>query len=136
MRLCSICKTEKPVEQFNWKNKKAGLRQYRCRECQHDYSRAYYDANSDAQIKRVAKQNKRYAEETSKLKEIPCADCGKSYPYYVMDYDHLENKAGEIAVLRRQGKTKKMLEEIAKCEVVCSNCHRERTYQRQQSRKT
>lgn len=63
-------------------------------------------------------------------KDNPCADCGREYPYYVMDFDHARGtKRFEI----RAGLTKTvrmLLSEIAKCDVVCSNCHRERTHQR------
>lgn len=67
-------------------------------------------------------------------KEIPCADCGKRYPYYVMDFDHIRGRK-EFTINtgswgRNIGRVKS---EVAKCEVVCSNCHRERTYQRQRA---
>ena len=70
-----------------------------------------------------------------KLKNKPCADCEKSYPYYVMDFDHVRGKKlfamAQTTSITRVGR-KKLLEEAAKCEVVCSNCHRERTYRRTQ----
>ncbi len=59
----------------------------------------------------------------------PCTDCGIPYPYYVMDWDHLENKelgVGRAVLFSMQ----RLKEEIAKCELVCSNCHRERTHKR------
>jgi hypothetical protein len=48
-----------------------------------------------------------------------------------MDFDHRqdENKVINLANASRMTRPK-ILEEIAKCDVVCSNCHRERTYQR------
>ncbi len=65
------------------------------------------------------------------MKSRPCADCGIQYPYYVMDFDHRqgENKVFEMNRVNyvAMGALKK---EIEKCDVVCSNCHRERTYQR------
>ena len=62
-------------------------------------------------------------------KDVPCADCGNRYPYYVMDLDHLDpsTKLGTVTQMARHG-VKKTKEEIAKCEAVCSNCHRERTF--------
>ena len=63
-------------------------------------------------------------------KNVPCADCGRSYPPYVMDFDHVigekEFNIGMAPALNKP--LKKVIEEIAKCDVVCSNCHRERTY--------
>ena len=60
-------------------------------------------------------------------KAVPCADCGQRYPHYVMDFDHRDPtiKVMNVGETRSKAKT---LEEIAKCDVVCSNCHRERTW--------
>jgi IS30 family transposase len=61
----------------------------------------------------------------------PCADCGKHYGYWVMDFDHVAGKAFNISAHQRY--TKKLdtvKQEIDKCDVVCSNCHRDRSYSR------
>jgi hypothetical protein len=63
-------------------------------------------------------------------KDKPCADCGRRYPYYVMDFDHLRDKKFQIGLLYRRGSWKLLKDEIAKCDVVCSNCHRIRTHER------
>lgn len=64
-------------------------------------------------------------------KSQPCADCGTSYPYYVMQFDHLRDKKFNIsAFVCSNRKIETLLAEIAKCEVVCANCHAERSYQR------
>lgn len=47
-----------------------------------------------------------------------------------MDFDHLGEvyKRRDVAVLVNQGRTLRVIqEEIAKCELVCVNCHRSRT---------
>lgn len=65
------------------------------------------------------------------LKRQPCKDCGVSYPPYVMDFDHVrgEKKFNLCSGPRRRG-VKQVMEEVAKCDVVCANCHRERTHKR------
>jgi len=62
----------------------------------------------------------------------PCVDCKKFYPYYVMDWDHLPEfeKVANINKLIWCASKEKVLAEIAKSELVCSNCHRERTHTR------
>ena len=62
-------------------------------------------------------------------KNKPCMDCGISYPYYVMDFDH-RNPAEKSGNLARMGASpfEEIIAEIAKCDLVCANCHRERTY--------
>jgi hypothetical protein len=64
-------------------------------------------------------------------KDCPCADCGQRFPTLVMDLDHVrgvkEFKVSE-AVARAYGvKMERLRAEIAKCDVVCANCHRLRT---------
>ncbi|MDQ3748589.1 MAG: hypothetical protein M3367_06190 [Acidobacteriota bacterium] len=61
------------------------------------------------------------------MKNRPCADCEKTYPPYVMDFDHTENKLFTIGA-GLHNYHKKVIAEIAKCDVVCANCHRERTF--------
>ena len=121
---CSGCKK---------KVKKPGY----CSTCKSLYNKGWYLKNRTAQLKRVAANNKRYGEETRKLahekKSQPCADCGVPYPYYVMDFDHREDEE-KVDNVSTMCKTKRPIrvvtEEMEKCDVVCSNCHRERTHQR------
>jgi len=62
-----------------------------------------------------------------------CIDCGTSYHYSQMDFDHLEGKKQTIARLANsEASIKTIKQEIAKCELVCSNCHRLRTWNRLQ----
>jgi hypothetical protein len=71
-----------------------------------------------------------------KHKEKPCTDCRVPYPYYVMDFDHrdLEDKEESIGKLvSKLCSVKKLEAEIAKCDVVCSNCHRERTHRQREA---
>lgn len=55
-------------------------------------------------------------------------DCGEADPV-VLEFDHRDRatKAGYVTMLAMRKAWRKVLEEIAKCEVRCANCHRERT---------
>jgi len=60
------------------------------------------------------------------LKAVPCVDCGKSFHYYQMDFDHVRGKkVREVPLLKNRAA---ILIEAAKCDVVCANCHRERSH--------
>jgi hypothetical protein len=59
----------------------------------------------------------------------PCVDCGESDPR-VLEFDHLRDKSFGIANGLRDHNWQAVLDEIAKCDVVCANCHRRRTAQR------
>jgi hypothetical protein len=66
-------------------------------------------------------------------KDKPCVDCGIKYPPWVMQFDHLNDKVGKISNMVSKGSSfKTIIEEIKKCEVVCANCHADRTYRRLQ----
>lgn len=85
----------------------------------------YKDSSRAARIRRFAK--------LMELKDKPCMDCGIKYPPYVMEYDHISNdKLDSIANLLQKASWQRILDEIAKCELVCANCHRIRTYKRLQ----
>lgn len=57
-------------------------------------------------------------------------DCGDSYPPYVMDFDHVRGVKTRNVGNMRTCSIETIQREIAKCDVVCSNCHRERTHSR------
>ena len=80
----------------------------------------------------IKKQKEYLARYLKDIKEKnPCMDCKVSYPYYMMDFDHVRGiKHANVAELINTLSKKRLDEEIAKCEVVCSNCHRARTYLR------
>jgi hypothetical protein len=94
-------------------------------------SKRHYEAHKAEYMER----NQRYRLEISDyVKEIkeksPCADCDKNFPYYVMEFDHLKGKQATISFLSATGRISALKAEIQKCEIVCSNCHRERTHTR------
>ena len=64
------------------------------------------------------------------LKERPCVDCGGQYPHYVMQFDHRDpsTKAANVSTLAN-GPIAELAREAAKCDLVCANCHAERTHQ-------
>ena len=86
----------------------------------------------------IKKQKEFLAQYLKDLKEKnPCMDCKVSYPYYMMDFDHVRGtKQANVAELINTLSKKRLDEEIAKCEVVCSICHRARTYLRKNGKKT
>jgi hypothetical protein len=67
------------------------------------------------------------------LKESkPCADCGRVFPHQVMQWDHRpgSEKLGDISEDFWGRSREEILAEIAKCDLVCANCHAIRTFTR------
>ncbi len=61
-----------------------------------------------------------------------CLDCNRPYRYYVLEFDHVRGiKQFDITrAVSIRVTMKRLLEEISKCDLVCANCHRERTFSR------
>jgi hypothetical protein len=66
-----------------------------------------------------------------------CADCGYRAHPRALDFDHIgTDKVGDVGrMMHSRMAWSIILAEIAKCEVVCANCHRIRTYEREQRAK-
>jgi uncharacterized membrane protein YidH (DUF202 family) len=61
------------------------------------------------------------------LRGNPCADCGEP-DVVVLEFDHVAGKHKEVSALVSAGVPLARLEaELARCDVVCVNCHRRRT---------
>lgn len=65
------------------------------------------------------------------LKTGPSVDCGGHSPPEAMDFDHIRGEKLKSVSLMLNHSLDAILEEIAKCELVCANCHRVRTKARQ-----
>lgn len=114
----------------------------RCLDCgleSDDLERFTRDNNAKYGRQNVCKpcSNKRTVAKRGKVKAIidafkdrPCTDCGVRYPAHVMDLDHTGEKTGDVSVLRVSRGMETVLTELEKCEVVCANCHRQRTFER------
>lgn len=133
-RLCPACSTEKTPDEFN---RKGGALQSKCRSCQRAYHRLYYRRNKSRFItknrRNKNRQRKRLRAILWDVKQRPCQDCGGSFHPWVMELDHRDGstKTAAVADLASKGCTDaRLLEEIEKCDVVCANCHRMRTYRR------
>lgn len=108
---------------------------YSDRERQRAAERRWYETNKAKVAATKDRKRQRLREIVRSAKAVPCADCGAAYPYYVMDLDHLgEDKTMIVSKLVNFGAMQRLLEEIAKCEAVCANCHRMRTWHRMQRR--
>lgn len=104
-------------------------------EKQREAKRRYYDRNKVVYLEKNRRKRAGLRAILRKAKEKPCADCGGRFPYYVMDLDHREgyDKLIEVAqIIGLNWGKDRLLAEIEKCDVVCSNCHRVRTHERGQ----
>lgn len=136
MKTCNRCGVEKPLADFRKERTAGSGRGATCSRCAAGAVRQAYHHNGGREkqhARRKALIAERYAQ-LEQFKDVPCADCGGRFPQVCMDFDHVRGeKIDTISrMIRMSYSWENILAEIAKCEVVCSNCHRVRTATRGQ----
>src|SRR5574337_230956 len=132
-KICPNC-GPKPVSEFSFKNKAKGIRHSLCKSCHSTYRTQHYKNNREQYIAK-AKRNvliqreRNYQSKTEYLRQHPCTRCPESDPI-VLEFHHRDraDKEDAISYMLQNGYSwKKILREIAKCDVLCCNCHRKQT---------
>jgi hypothetical protein len=151
---CNSCGLTKPRSEFYKRNDRPIGIASQCKACsngryakwrvehkdkRHQDYQAWIKAHPEETKAFWRKANKKRYDELrvflNDIKNVPCLDCGLKFHPCAMDFDHRDPKTKK-EVVSRVGyfrTKKKLLEEISKCDIVCSNCHRLRTFKRNQS---
>lgn len=132
VKLCSRCKTKKPVDDFPVNRKKRDGRATYCSSCMKSYQADYYE-RTKARLNPVRGQQKRVHRAMLQEKIVeylldhPCVDCGET-DVVVLQFDHLGDKIFNVGdAVSNCASWETVLSEIDKCEVVCANDHIRRT---------
>lgn len=117
-----------------------GCRCDQCRAHKKAYNAAYHATNRAKHLARMSEYGKRRrSERTAWLAKIKtdrgCVDCGYNAHGAALDFDHLSDDKSFSVGHAGFRSDEVILAEIAKCEVVCANCHRIRTAERHAERK-
>lgn len=134
-KMCSICKTEKELNEFAKNSTRKDGLQDRCRACHSLYVKEHYKKNTSYYRDKAKIRNKKVR--VSNLDKLfdylsthPCMDCGET-DIIVLEFDHIfDNKSYNIAEMTGNKRWDEIEAEIEKCEVRCANCHRRVTAQR------
>jgi hypothetical protein len=98
------------------------------KEYQKNYVKQHYLDNKEIYKQRAKESNKRYVQWFKEIKNsLVCTKCGENRPACI-EFHHPEHSKKETTVatmIRKQWSRKRVLEEIAKCEILCSNCHKD-----------
>lgn len=140
-KICVKCWVPKPLSDFNGRGKRGPWLQPYCKPCESEKSQKWHAQRTPEEKK--ASNKKSYQKKKLAIAEIykvinevksgPCTDCGGRFHPVAMDFDHVEgDKIDSIAwmIHRRSASLEEVLAEIEKCQLVCSNCHRVRTFRR------
>lgn len=132
MKICAKCKLNKPITEFAKRSKSKDGKQSWCKICNNTNRMLWYNDNTEEWNSKRRDRKNSIRAAVNELKNQPCADCNQKFDPVCMDFDHIKNnKIASVSTLVQQGKSlKEILKEIAKCEIVCANCHRIRTKNR------
>ena len=130
IKKCSKCKEEKKTSEFT-KNikKKCGYNSY-CKDCNKIYQKKHYNENKEYYYDKKKEFVKLLKEFIDSVKmESKCSRCEED-DIACLDFHHISNnKDFNIAEsLQRGFAIQKIKEEIDKCIILCSNCHRKLHY--------
>lgn len=105
---------------------------HRLRTQRRQAARPAATAGSSRSLARKRKVWRAQARMLDRLRDRPCADCSGRFAACAMDFDHRDPRSKRSAVTRMIGRagTARILDEVAKCDIVCANCHRLRTFDR------
>jgi hypothetical protein len=129
---CRTCLQTKDDSEFNFKIKKIGKRQSKCKPCTKEYRKTYYNGNRADALKYAAAssakarlRNQQFINEY--LLNKSCVDCGYS-DSRALEFDHVRGKKNQPVTTMISGwGIESIKKEISKCDVRCANCHRIRT---------
>jgi hypothetical protein len=88
--------------------------------------------SQDQAIRRLWYQNRKA--QLVAYKGGKCVDCGGTFPDCCMDFDHRDPSKKSFNIAAKHWSVSRLKNEVDKCDLVCSNCHRERTQKRLTSR--
>lgn len=134
---CGICQKDIELNLENFASHPKRGFQSNCRICHKAYRRKHYLANQQKYIKKAKVWNQQLAKDFQEYKKtLFCSKCPENHPG-CLDFHHTDpsNKEATISSLisNRKMSLDKIKEEIAKCIVLCANCHRKLHYEEQQN---
>ena len=129
---CSKSGEKKLLDDFNSGKDEFGKHRW-CKGCVKDYDR---QRHQDQREKRIAQGKERTKELREWYRQVRsrfhCGTCGEDHPA-TLDFHHLgdDTKIDSVSVMVLRGFSKeRIVKEILKCTVICSNCHRKEHYER------
>ena len=106
----------------------------RCIPCRRKFALDHYYANRSKYLKRNKTRRKALSKfvQQYKIEHSTCTDCKMDHPPWRLQFDHLPGtvKIADVSSSYVFSSIKHLQSEIAKCEIVCGNCHADRTHSR------
>jgi len=112
IRTCRRCKADLSADDFHTNNRNRGYKNSYCKDCQ------------TARIRRGRQQ---FKDECIAYKGGRCESCGYDRCRDALDFHHRDPSAKEFKLSKHPRKVldQTLKDELDKCSLLCSNCHRE-----------
>ena len=134
LKKCTKCKVMKERSSFYFADKTRGYHRSACKDCTPKTSEAWEKKTPEQREehrKRIVRDQRIRADRNIQwlagyLYEHPCIKCGEKN-IVVLEFHHRDPKEKHdgVSVIAGTGKSLEMLQaEVAKCDVMCANCHR------------
>jgi hypothetical protein len=133
-KVCTRCGVEKDIKEFPLRSRFTKLRQSYCKDCRKVYGAEWYENHKEYQKENSRKHTTVYRESIREylwnyLLTHPCENCGESDPV-VLEFHHIGEKDMAVSqMVTNIINIERLKEELRKCQVLCSNCHRRVTAQ-------
>jgi transcription elongation factor Elf1 len=126
-KYCKKCNTEKSKNQFSYKSKTRGILQSVCKDCQNKYTKQHYKEKTSYYVERQKRRRKKIKQEFIEFKKtLKCSRCSED-DFVCLDFHHIDPSQKEISIataIHNSLSMEKIKQEVDKCIVLCSNCHR------------
>ena len=132
---CCTCGNIKPLSEFHRRGDKL---QGNCKSCKKEYIRKHYQANKEKYVKSSVESMRKTREWFRDYKSnLKCSKCSETHPA-CLDFHHIDpsEKDMEVSRIIDMNNKKRIMDEVAKCVVLCSNCHRKLHYQNKEIAKS
>jgi len=138
MRTCTKCLKIKASEYFFVKDKKSGRLHSVCKDCSkvqraRTYKNHYVRYKDSYRLRALKRRTQKRSEYRINILDLlsnsACVICTESDPR-VLEFDHINPKEKRFSIsqsVRLGFSWEETLVEIAKCQILCANCHKKRT---------
>lgn len=127
MKNCPNCNLDKPLSEFSKSKRTKDGHDYRCKLCQNASNKSWMARNWEKKIQQQGERRRALSEQLSSYKaERGCTCCTEDDPV-CLELHHLDPTQKEINPADMAGSGwswERMLTEIEKCVILCSNCHK------------
>jgi hypothetical protein len=123
---CSSCDKDLAKSDFGKNKCRYDGLQGKCKLCDRKAKNNLYAKNRDRYKKMVKDSKRRKLEWFEQYRKDKCCSKCTEKRWYVLDFHHVNEKVDGISsMVNNNVGIDRIIKEIAKCNILCSNCHRE-----------